>query len=383
MSNKAVNVGVGIPCLLVGGTEIQTLNLVRSLILDDYHVNVICYFEYDPLMVIQFENLGATVTLLKWDRAIGTFSFIRSLAAKLREYNFDLFHVQYVAPGALPIVSARLAKIKKVLATVHQPKTASHGRFSGLILNVASFACTTFLSVSLSTEKSWFGDSHLFSLKKSYTEAPKHCTIYNSLDTEQIDFQLSQLQVASPSKKIRIGTVCRLNYVKGVDVLIHAFSLLRKESSEAMELLIYGEGEDENRLRNLVQELALTEDVQFLGKLPPLEVVTITSNLDIVVVPSRFEAFGLYAAEAMYVGKPVIASDSFGLAEVITHGETGLLFPVGNAQLLMENMLLLVQDSDLRMKLARAAKESIKSRFDFEDYHKSIGKLYSLMSNSS
>ena len=85
----------------------------------------------------------------------------------------------------------------------------------------------------------------------------------------------------------------------------------------------------------------------------------------------------------MYVGKPVIASDSFGLAEVITHGETGLLFPVGNAQLLMENMLLLVQDSDLRMKLARAAKESIKSRFDFEDYHKSIGKLYSLMSNSS
>ncbi|MDR7130544.1 glycosyltransferase involved in cell wall biosynthesis [Algoriphagus sp. 4150] len=381
MSKKLV--GIGIPCLLVGGTEIQTLNLVKALVLENYRVDLICYFEFDPVMVREFEEVGAGVTLLKWPRSLGAVQFIRDLTTIIRTLNPVIFHVQYVAPGALPIVAARFAGVKNILATVHQPKTASHGRFAGMILRSAASLCTSFLSVSKSTEQSWFGSSHVFSTEEHYKKVPAHCTIYNSLDTRAIDLQVSQLSPVKPTDEIiRIGTVCRLNYVKGVDTLIEAFHLLGQKENKRIQLLIYGEGEDEPRLKKMVSDLGLDEAVHFSGKLAPGEVLPATAKMDIVVVPSRFEAFGLYAAEAMCIGKPVVAADTFGLAEVITDQLTGLLFPVENAAKLAEKLERLIQDAPLRDRLGLAARESIKSRFDFSDYKKKVGKLYGLLSDS-
>ncbi|WP_192349197.1 glycosyltransferase [Algoriphagus sp. Y33] len=381
MSKKVV--GIGIPCLLVGGTEIQTLSLVKALVFETYLVDVICYFEFDPVMVKQFEETGARVTLLQWSRSMGAVQFIRCLVNVISTLNPIIFHVQYMAPGALPIVAARLAGVKKVIATVHQPKTASHGRFSGFILRSASKLCTSFLSVSKSTEESWFGSSHEFSLEKNYQKVFRHCTIYNSLDTAAIDLEVSQLSsMQSTDEVIRIGTVCRLNYVKGVDTLIEAFYILWKKDSEGIQLLIYGEGDDELRLKKMVADLGIGRAVLFYGKLAPSEVLPATAQMNIVVVPSRFEAFGLYAAEAMCIGKPVVASDTFGLAEVITDQETGLLFPVENTTELAEKLRSLIKDPSLRARLGQAARKSIKVRFDYTDYKKKVAKLYDLLCNS-
>ncbi|UZD23047.1 glycosyltransferase family 4 protein [Algoriphagus halophytocola] len=380
MSSKVKIVGIGIPCLLVGGTEIQTLNLVKALVLEEYQVTVICYFEHDAYIVDEFRKIGAKIVLLEWDRAIGAISFIHKLASELKKFSFDIFHVQYVAPGALPIVAAKFAGVGKILATVHQPKTESHGKFAGLILKTASVVCDVFLSVSKSTEKSWFGSSHVFNNNIAYKKLPKHCTIYNTLDTKYIDSRLKDLSTLyGDEKSYRIGTVCRLDYVKGVDILINAFSIVKKDEKSSLKLLIYGEGRDEGRLRKLVTSLGLDESVVFCGKLLPADVISETAHLDIVVVPSRFEAFGLYAAEAMYMKKPVIASDAFGLAEVITHGKTGLLFPIGDTATLADQIKLLLCNPRLRVSLAEEGRNSIKSRFDFEHYQNSIAGLYRLM----
>lgn len=383
MSRNKNFVGIGIPCLLVGGTEIQTLNLAKALVEQDFHVKLICYFEFDPIMVAKFETLGVEVILLRWQRSIGPGQFIKALAKFIRKENFDIFHVQYVAPGALPILAARLAGTKRIIATVHQPYTVSHGRFARLILRTAAKLCNTFLSVSKSTEESWFGSHHVFSLSTDYKQVPKHCTIYNSLDTQAIDLKLNSLPVQqSDPQQISIGTVCRLNYVKGLDTLILAYDLLRSKGIEHTSLSIYGEGEDGPRLQQLVEDLGLGNRVQFYGKLAPDEVITATANFDIVVVPSRFEAFGLYAAEAMAIGKAVIGSDTYGLSEVITDQKTGLLFEVENAEELAGKLELLVLNPTLRNELGKAASQSIKDRFDFEDYKKKQGKLYGLLANS-
>lgn len=380
MSNKVKKVGIGIPCLLIGGTEIQTIHLVHSLAKESYDLTIICYFEYDPWIVDKLDTLGAEVILLKWDRSISPFQFVSSLSKELKKFRFDIFHVQYVAPGALPILAARLAKIKKVLATVHQPKTESHGRFAGLILKVASWACNSFLSVSLNTEKSWFGHAQLFDPAIHTNKVPAHCTIYNTLDTDWIDQQLFEI-VDKPSVSIpfKIGTVSRLNYVKGVDILIRAFHLLHHQKTGQVELRIYGEGDEEPQLRKIVSELRLDNYVLFEGKLNPSEVIQKTAFLDLVVVPSRFEAFGLFAAEAMYIGKPVIASESFGLLEVITHGETGILFPVEDEVKLAEAMRHLIDNPDLRDSLGEKGKKFIKANFSFDSFQQKITNLYNLI----
>ncbi|GMQ29532.1 glycosyltransferase family 4 protein [Algoriphagus confluentis] len=381
LSRSRKKVGIGIPCLLIGGTEIQTVHLVNALIQEGYGLTVVCYFEYDPWIVNKLEDLGAEVVLLKWTRGIPPFRFINSLSKELKKYAFDIFHVQYVAPGALPILAARLAKIKKVLATVHQPKTKSHGRFAGLILKTAARFCDSFLAVSKSTEKSWFGSVQLMDSNFHAEKIPAHCTVYNTLDTDWMDQQLSSRpdQPISTVRPFRIGTVSRLNYVKGIDILIRAFQLMDEKKKLQAELVIYGEGEEEARLKKMVADFGLKNQVHFKGKLNPSEVIYQTAQLDLVVVPSRFEAFGLFAAEAMYLGKPVIASESFGLLEVIQQGETGMLFPVEQVEKLAQAMECLLENPDLRISLGQKGKISVKEKFGFHSFQQNIAKLYRLL----
>jgi len=99
-NNKVI---IAIPCFLRGGTEQQSLLLVKALVESGYEVEVCCYFEYDEQMVADFKAAGADVSLLKWSRDTGTIKFIRNLSALFRSKSPDIVHVQYMAPGLLPI----------------------------------------------------------------------------------------------------------------------------------------------------------------------------------------------------------------------------------------------------------------------------------------
>ena len=90
------------------------------------------------------------------------------------------------------------------------------------------------------------------------------------------------------------------------------------------------------------------------------------SIMDIVVVPSRFEGFGLTAAEAMAVGKPVIASETSGLKEIIIDGETGLAFKTGNSNDLAEKIKILLQQPDLCEELAINGLKRAEEYFSIE-----------------
>ena len=104
------NVFIFTPILLLGGTEIQTLNLIRVLINLGYTVTVCCYFEFDESVVSQYRNAGVKLILLKLNRSISFIGnlfklfivFIR-LVAILNKYKPNIVHVQYLAPGFIPI----------------------------------------------------------------------------------------------------------------------------------------------------------------------------------------------------------------------------------------------------------------------------------------
>ena len=112
----------------------QTLHLVSVLVSSGYQVTTLCYFEYDTDIVKQFKNIGSQVELLQWNRTISAWQFIFRLKRILKNSTPSLVHVQYMAPGALPIIAARLAGIKKILTTVHQPFTTNHGVLAKFLL---------------------------------------------------------------------------------------------------------------------------------------------------------------------------------------------------------------------------------------------------------
>jgi L-malate glycosyltransferase len=349
MSEKKAVI-IAMPVLLTGGTEVHTLALVRVLVGSGYAVTVCCYYELDESMVTLMTYAGAEVRLLKLNRTEGLLSLLGELKDLFRRQKPDIVHVQYLAPGLIPILAAKLAGIKTIFATVHISGRIAYGIKPKLFLRAASFLCTAFFCVSRGTEEFWFGSSEVFNAA-SARKGRRHFTIYNSVDVERI----SSAAEAADKKEIRrslslsnrfvLGIAGRLAYQKGHAVLLDALpAILEKEPS--VVLLIIGKGPERSALEEKARQLGIEKNIIWAGEKSQEEVFSLLGIIDVFLVPSLYEGFGLVAAEAMAAGKPVVASDVDGLCEIIDDGETGILVPPGNSGLLASAISTLLERPD-------------------------------------
>lgn len=374
---------IAISCLLRGGTEQQTLLLVKALVESGYHVEVYCYFEYDAQMVDEFKEAGANVLLLKWSRDMGATKFLRKLSAVFRAKSPDIVHVQYMAPGFLPIIAAKFARVPVVLATVHYPGT-SHGSIAHLLLCFGALLTDCFTCVSAAAEKSWFGDSFLLNTSSPNSlTARNHLTIPNAVDVDEIDKALAEKTPTIFEKARRfagktiIGTVARLSEEKGLDVLLKAFVIVRKKLPD-VHLLIVGDGTQKDYLQKLAANLGIANSCTWLGRLPWSEAMGYLGLMDIVVVPSRFEGFGLAAIEAMACKKPVVASNVDGLAEIIQDGKNGFVVDVADVKGFVEKIITLLKDEPQRKKIGQVARKHVVDNYSYPIFRERIKILYKM-----
>lgn len=186
-----------------------------------------------------------------------------------------------------------------------------------------------------------------------------------------------RLTIAAPEEKI-ILFAGRLAPAKGLTTFFAAASQVLNVLDNVRYLVI---GEATTRAAaQMMDELQrrytnLKPKLKLLGKIPRRQLAMLYQVADIAVVPSIYEPFGYAAAEAMAVGIPVIASNSGGLAEIITDRETGLLVPTSvdetgvhhvDAAALAEAQLTLLQDSALAAKLAQAGKQRVLCDFTLD-----------------
>ncbi|MBF0454249.1 MAG: glycosyltransferase family 4 protein [Magnetococcales bacterium] len=375
-----------LPMLLVGGTEVQTLNMVRVLIAAGYRVTVCCFHEVDGGVVRQFEEAGSPVISMGLQRSKGLglfFYFLKllfRLVAIIRREKPQIIHVQYVAPGLVPIVAARLAGVKVLLATVHYPGRP-HGWKAKMLLRGAARLCRAFFCVSQSVERSWFGDSLLFN-PASVPRSRRHFTLYNGVDMAGIDRAVQKSQTQPPDilngavdQYPLIGVVGRLSYEKGQGVLLQAMVQIVERFPDT-HLVVVGDGRDRESLQQKSQALALGQHVTWLGRQNLEEVLTRLPSFDLLVVPSLFEGFGLAAVEAMACGTPVVASKVDGLMEVIQDGVTGWLVPSGDAAALAEVMIAVLQNPEQRVKVGLAGQGWVRGNFSMERYEQSLLAAY-------
>ena len=122
--------------------------------------------------------------------------------------------------------------------------------------------------------------------------------------------------------------------VKRVVDVIRTFALLAERLPA--KLLMVGDGPDRSEAERLARECGVEGNrVFFLGKLKnPLEALSIS---DLFLLPSESESFGLAALEAMACGVPVVATETGGLPEVIRHGVSGMLAPIGAVEKMAEH----------------------------------------------
>jgi glycosyltransferase involved in cell wall biosynthesis/GR25 family glycosyltransferase involved in LPS biosynthesis len=165
---------------------------------------------------------------------------------------------------------------------------------------------------------------------------------------------------APESKPVRVLCVARLARHKGIDVLLEAVGMLRREGLE-LELELAGAGDEQYNLEQLAARLGIAESVHFHGEVENAEISNLWNRVDFGVLPSRTEGLPLSVVEAMAHGKAVVASRVGGIPEVIRHGENGLLVPPEDAAGFCEALRLLIEDPALRARLGAAAHESFLS----------------------
>ena len=373
------SVVITIPHLVGWGTEIQTLVLVRALRKIGWSTTICCYFEHDEKTVRAFHDAGAEIILFNMRSSCSILKLIIRIIKLLRDRRPDVVHVQYMIRGFVTVIAARLAAIPHVYATVHHP-----GRMYGwkqkTLLNLAAYLTTNFFCNSLSVEESWFGNSWLFN-PWGNNPMRKHCTIYNAALIKELSDKDQMLgrralrhSLGLTDRKI-IGVIGRLSREKGQETVLHALPEILGKFPDTT-LLVVGSGPDLPAAKQLAEELGIVNSVIWLEMVSQEKLNQYYYLSDVVVVPSLLEGFGLVAAEASALGRPVVATDIDGLREVVEAGVSGLLVPQGDIAALAGAIVRILGDDQMAAYLGQNGQKRVKELFSFDRFAECMRAVY-------
>jgi glycosyltransferase involved in cell wall biosynthesis len=159
-------------------------------------------------------------------------------------------------------------------------------------------------------------------------------------------------------KKPVIGMIARFDKIKGIDIFIKALGLL-KQKEVPFKAVIAGDGLERNNIESLIKEVNLEDNIAMLGWVE--DKAKFYSNVDILCVPSLFEAFGIVILEALMHSKPTIVSELPGPLEVVTPNQDALIFKVGDIEGLAEQILYLLSNPSIAHSIAFNGFNKIKS----------------------
>jgi len=167
----------------------------------------------------------------------------------------------------------------------------------------------------------------------------KNIIIPNTVDVN--DFKFSETFVSKePFIWFSLGNLLQ---VKGMDILLQAFSEHIKRVDNKIFLRIGGDGPEKNKLIQLCKNLKIEKNVIFLGHLERNKVIKEMQNSHAFVLSSRFEAFGVVYIEAMSCGKPVIGTDAGGQSSII-NSENGYIVESENYLKLADAMNKMIEE---------------------------------------
>ncbi len=194
----------------------------------------------------------------------------------------------------------------------------------------------------------------------------------------QLDALPMPKTIPTSSESIKIATIARLTWIKGLDVAIAAMGIL-KEKGINFKYYIIGDG-DQNyteRYKFMVYELGLKDDVVFCGKLSHEKTLEHLTTADLYVQPSLNEGFCNAVLEAQALGKLTIASNVGGLPENIVDGKTGWLFENLSPESLAQQIERVLALSETNKKtISQNAQSRVREEFNIEKQQKEFLDFY-------
>ena len=191
------------------------------------------------------------------------------------------------------------------------------------------------------------------------------------------------VELFNPDKRSRqtstpftIGTVKGLSDIYGISDILEAAAIIKKEESIPLMVRIAGKGPQEEEYRSLANKLGLSDIIEWLGFISQEEAAKEWANMDVAIIPSRQESFGVSALEAQACGTPVIISDIPGLMEATKPGETSIVVKGNRAAAIADAVGKLYYDEQYRNQLAANGIDYVRNKYEINYCFKTIQTIY-------
>lgn len=362
----------------VSGSENHLLTLAFHLDRSRYRLTFCLLVERGPDLSAYIAALeAADVEVVRFPiRADLDPLLLWQLVRFLRAKRPSVVHTHLIHGDFYGTLAARLAGVPHVVSTKHNDDVfRQRGFYAWLDRTLARYQ-NRIITISRHLKQ--------FHVDVEGLPAGKIVTNYYGLDPnaflqgvgEGVDVR-AELDV--PADAPLAGVVGRLTEQKGHAYLLDAFSTVVQELPSA-RLLVIGDGELRPALERQATRLGLRDSVTFTGRRE--DVPQIMLALDVLVMPSLWEGFGLVLLEAMSAGKPIVASRVGAIPEIVLDGETGLLVPPGDPHSLAQALLEVLRDPEQGRRMGRKGRVRLEREFSVEKMVRATERIYDTLIDS-
>jgi glycosyltransferase involved in cell wall biosynthesis len=282
----------------------------------------------------------------------GKYSFgnIEGLINLIEKEKIDLLHLHGYSSANFGRLAARKKGIPNIIHEHAIMKILPHQYLADFVLKHKTDAA---VAVSNAVKHFMIHGRHIPSEKIRVIWNGIHLSSFKKSDKRKIDKLRNELSISK--NHFVLGTVTRFREEKGNEFLLKAIPKVIERFPNS-RFFIAGDGPLRDRLNELKDNLELNNHVTFLGFRN--DVVDLMSLFDIVVIPSITEGFGLAMAEAMAIGKPIVATEVGGLLELGKDKQSALFVPPANPEALANGIIKLLEAPQLCKKLAVSAQKA-------------------------
>ena len=365
---------------LWAGAEVQIVGLLEQLrAFPDLAVSAVL-LNKGKLLDELFAR-GIPVTLYDETR-LSSLQLLKAFYRLFRKQGFDTVHTHRYKENVLAGIAAKLASVPHAVQTVHGLQErmrgwerAKLGAYAWMSLNVARWTDQGIIGVS---------EEIAAVMKRVLPRNPVVC-VHNGIDVKKIrptvNSRQKRQQLGISENALVIGTVGRLVPVKGIDYLLRAICALRRDLAEVpLRLVIVGDGPLRSTLETLATELAIDQQVLFLGTRD--DVYDLINLFDIYALPSLHEGIPMALLEAMALARPVVASRVGGIPELVTDGAEGKLVPFQDVAALSQALKELALSPALREQMGKAGRERITQSYENKETAAEVRDLYWSLANA-
>lgn len=352
--------------LKLAGAEKILVSLAVRPDRERYETLVVTLSETGPLEKV-LRSGGVPVTFLR-KRGRYDVSILYRLVRLLRKEKPDVVHTHLFGADVWGRVAASIVGVPLIVSSL-QAVDIWLTPFQLFLERVTARFAHRLIAVSEEVKK--------FYVSRVGVPLDKISVVHNAIDCSRfpakVDLREKRRELGLRQDALVIGTAGRLEEQKDLFTWLRAAGLIAKQNSDT-EFVIAGAGSQLSMLKGYARELGISNRVHFLGLRPDID--ELYAICDLVVFSSRFEGFSLSLLEAMASRKAVIATSIGENAEVIEHGQNGLLVKQGDEKAMALATIQLLGNDGERRRLGEAARRTVELRFNVDTMIEKVLNIY-------